>query len=372
MRVVALSLLLLSVAGGFAQESTDLLRDAAAAYQAGDNASAIRLYREFLSEHPNAAEIRSNLGAALVRDGRIDEAIDEYQAALKDVPNNTRIRTNLALGYYKLGRISEAAHEFELVNEKDPLELKPALLLAECFLQSDQAGKAVDLLTPLVDVYPDERAVSYLLGAALLRLDRTEEAKQVLDRVLKGGESAEAEYLLGQSEYAHQNPVAAGEHLSKAVALNPKLPGLHSLYGQVLRSVSKLDESSAQFHKELEVNAFDFVANTEVAMELKQEGKLDEALEHIQRALQVRPADPGALYQRASIHIMQGHLDQARQEFEQLVHDVPLFAEAHAGLATVYYKLKRVEDGNRERDAARKAQMETEKNLEAGRAGARR
>lgn len=102
-------------------------------------------------------------------------------------------------------------------------------------------------------------------------------------------------------------------------------------------------------------------------MILKQEGKLDEALTHVERALQVRPADPGALYQRASIHSSQGRAEQALQEFEQLVRDYPDFAEAHAALATIHYRMKRKADGDRERAAAYRAQQQAQQRLEESR-----
>jgi tetratricopeptide (TPR) repeat protein len=240
------------------------------------------------------------------------------------------------------------------IHESRPLDLKPALLLADCLLQIGQPAKAAELLEPLQQEYPDDRAVTYMLGMALLKQDRAQEAQALLDRILRDGASAEAEYLLGQSEYLRQNILAAAEHLARAVKLKPDLPGVHSLYGQVLRSLAKLDEATEQFGEELKVNPYDFVANTETAMLLKQTRQLDDALTHLARALQVRPGDPGALYQRASIHAMQRHTEQACAELEQLVRDHPDFAEAHAALATVYYRLKRNADGDRERDAARR------------------
>ena len=177
----------------------------------------------------------------------------------------------------------------------------------------------------------------------------------MLDRILREGQSAESEYLLGQSEFLRQNLVAAAAHLARAVELNPELSGAHSLYGQVLRGLTQLDAAAEQFRAELRVNPYDFAANAETAMQLKQDGKSDEALAHLARALQVRPGDPGALYQRASIHVQQGQTEQARLELEQLVRDFPSFAEAHATLATVYYRLKRTADGDRERALARQA-----------------
>src|ERR1700689_1712950 len=88
-RLAALALSLsLGVAALWADGSESHLREANAAYQAGDLATAIRLYREFLKDFPDAAEIRSNLGGALVRDGQFADAITEYNLALRKIPNN--------------------------------------------------------------------------------------------------------------------------------------------------------------------------------------------------------------------------------------------------------------------------------------------
>lgn len=359
MKPIFLSVLLLSALSAPAQNASpqDMLRDAGAAYQAGDTTKAIRLYREFLKDHSDAAEIRSNLGAALVRSGQFAEAIPEYQAALEKLPNNLGVRMNLALAYYKLGRLPEAVRDLELLLKLQPLELKPALLLADCLLAAGQPQRVVDLLTPFAEEYPDDRAVSYMLGMALLKQNLTERAQILLDRILRDGESAEAEFLLGQSQSLNQNDLAATGHLARAIALNPNLPGAHSLYGEVLRRVGKAELAEEQFREELKGNPYDFVANVETAMLHKQEGKLDQALGHIQKALQVRPSDPGALYQRASIHFLQGLTDQARLEFEKLLQAYPDFSEAHAALATVYYRLKRTADGDRERAAARRGKQ---------------
>ena len=363
MRFLLLSLLF--CAAGWAQE--DLLRRAAAAYAAGEISTAVQCYREFLAAHPDAAEIRSNLGAALVRDGQFAAAIEEYRSAIKQLPDNLPVRMNLALAYYKLGRLPEAARELDALHAREPLELKPALLLADCDLQMGEPAKAVDLLLPLSREYADDHALIYMLGTALLKQDRTADAQAMLDRILRDGESAESAYLLGQTEYLRQNIAAAAGHLARAVELNPNLPGAHSLYGQVLRGLTKLDAANEQFRAELIVNPYDFVANTEVAMLLKQDRKFDDALLHIGRALQVRANDPGALYQRASIHLSQGNPGKAAEELEELLHDYPNFAEAHAALATAYYRLKRPADGDRERAAAQRAQEEAAKRAADGR-----
>ena len=82
---------------------------------------------------------------------------------------------------------------------------------------------------------------------------------------------------------------------------------------------------------------------------LHQDQKNEEALGHFERALRSRPGDPGARFQIASVHFAQGNIDRAQVELEQLVKDSPEFSEAHVMLATIYYRLKRKADGERER-----------------------
>jgi len=347
--------------------SEDYLREANAAYQSGDMATAIARYREFLKEYPDAAEIRSNLGAALVRNGQFAEAITEYDLALRKLPNNPQVRMNLALAYYKLGRLPEAVADLEILHRLQPLELKPALLLADCLLAMNQPGKAAEVLAPMLEEYPDDHAVIYMLGMALLKDNRTQQAEAMLDRILHDGESAESAFLLGQSALVHNDLIAAAGHLARAIELNPKMPWVHSLYAQALKAAGQGELAAVQFNEELKVNPYDFTANTETALLLKQDGKLDEALGRVERALLVRPNDPGAVYQRASIHLAEGLTEPASRELEQLLHDYPNFSEAHAALATAYYRLKRREDGDRETAEARRVREDAQKALEENR-----
>ena len=342
----------------------DALRDAAAAHDAGDIPAAVKLYREFLREHPDAAQIRSNLGAALARNGQFEEAIAEYSRALRQLPGNPRVIKNLALAYYKLGRLPEAIEHLIVLIRLQPGEREPALLLADCYLLAGQPLKAADVLAPFEEEFPDDKAVVYLYGMALLRADRTREAQALLDRILRDGESAEAEFLLGQTEHQAQNNLVSAEHLERSIKLNPALPGVHSLYGLVLHSIAKLDAEPEQYRQELKINPFDFTANVQLAAYSKDEGNLDQALTYAERALQVRPGDPGALFQLASIHQLQGKAEVARGELEQLVKAYPDFTEAHVALAMAYYRLKQKDKGDLETALIQRLRQEEVERLE--------
>jgi tetratricopeptide (TPR) repeat protein len=82
---------------------------------------------------------------------------------------------------------------------------------------------------------------------------------------------------------------------------------------------------------------------------LKQDENYQGALKYLRHALDVRPGDLAVRYQIASIDFAQGATEKARGELEAVVKESPKFTEAHVTLATVYYRLKRKQDGDREK-----------------------
>ena len=62
----------------------------------------------------------------------------------------------------------------------------------------------------------------------------------------------------------------------------------------------------------------------------------------------------------ATLDVIAGNLDQACARLEQLIQETPHFVEAHVSLATVYYRLKRKEDGDRERATVLKLNAESQ------------
>ena len=67
----------------------------------------------------------------------------------------------------------------------------------------------------------------------------------------------------------------------------------------------------------------------------------------------MRPGDAAIRYQLATVELGADKVEDARRILEKLVQESPQFTEAHVSLATVYYRLKRKEDGDRERAIVR-------------------
>jgi Tfp pilus assembly protein PilF len=104
----------------------------------------------------------------------------------------------------------------------------------------------------------------------------------------------------------------------------------------------------------LAANPNDYDANLQLAVYSKEENKLDEARKYLGPRSTSPAGDFGVRYEMASVAMRQNNADAARGELESIVKESPDFVEAHVALATVYYRLKRKEDGDRERAIVQK------------------
>jgi len=329
--------------------SEQILKQAIGLHQAGNIDAAIEAYRKYLQARPESTIALSNLGAAYARAGRYEQAIAQYRRALKVQPNNAPVELNLALSYYKIGNTEQAAPIFEKVHRSVPSELQPALLLSDCWLAMGRNKDVIGLLTPFAGGKPENAAVDYALGTALVRDNQVQRGQALIERILRKGDSAEAHLLMGTTKLGVSDFAGALEDFTKAVQLNPSLPDVYSYYGLALLRTGDQKGAADAFRQELTVNPNDFNANLQLGALAKMDERYDEALKYLAHALLVRPNNIGVRYQLASIAFGQGNSDEARRLLEEMVKEAPNFTEAHVTLATVYYRLKRKEDGDRER-----------------------
>jgi tetratricopeptide (TPR) repeat protein len=332
-----------------------ILQHAIVLHQAGDLDGAIRAYREYLNAQPDSVEARSNLGAALARAGRYEEAIAEYDRALSKSPQNPALLLNLGLAYYKTGRPAEAATRFEQASALAPqFRDQVTLLLASCYNSLGKYKQAIALLAPLEQEKSADQAFDYLYGAALLGDNQDASGAAVIDRILSRGDSAEARLLRGTLKLRANDHDGAMAEVEKAIALNGRLPGAHARLGEILFAVGELERARTAFSQELALDPEEFVSNLDMGVLTKQDQDYVEARRYFERALKVRPNDPGVRYQLANVDLATGNPDQARKALEALIAESPDFAEAHATLAAVYYRLGRSADGEREHAIAKK------------------
>jgi tetratricopeptide (TPR) repeat protein len=351
------------------QSPQELLREAVTFQQQGKLEEAIRDYELFLDIYPDAPEVRSNLGAALVATGKYTRAIEEYKLALMK-KSDPKLRLNLALAYYKTDNFADAVVELEKVHAVDADNRQVQTLLGDSYVHVGENKKAIDLLWPVFAANATDLAVDYVLGTALARDGQVAPAQRVINPIMAGPDSAEKHMLLGTAKFAARDFAGALEDLRKAAEMNPDLPEVNSYYGQALFSNGQTSESRPIFERELAHNPNDFQSNVHLGLLRKQDQKYDDALKFLKRAQASRPGDVAVRYQIALVKMAQGKDQVALDELEQIVSQSPKFLEAHVSLSTLYYRLKRKEDGNRERGIVQQLTAERQAQEPAARLGA--
>jgi tetratricopeptide (TPR) repeat protein len=253
-----------------------LLKDAIRLHQQGNPAAAIPKYEAYLAERPRHPVALSNLGAALASQGRYQEAASRYRAAL-DIADNPGVRLNLGLALYKQVLLEEAIEEFLRVRQAQPANRQVALLLADSWLATGENAKVIALLEPWERSSPNDAAINYLLGTALIRSNQVERGQVIVDRILRDGESPEALLLLASVQLAGTANKDALRSIEKAIARKPDLPGVWTVYGLARLNDGNPEGAKEAFMRELQANADDFEANLQVGALFRVEREFERA-----------------------------------------------------------------------------------------------
>jgi len=331
-------------------------------HQSGDIEGAIRGYESILVKHPERVDVRSNLGAAYSRLGRYEEAIAQYQQALNLDSRNDTIRFNLALAYYKAALFVEAADEltkFVAAAPTDsPQRANAILVLGDCNVRLGNYKKVIESLSPLSDAQPNDRTIAFLLGSALISDGQLSRGQVLIDKVFRDEDSPQAHLLLGSILLLADDGHGAIKEMERAIQLDPKLPTVHAWYGRALMRMGDGVKAKEAFRTELAANQNDFDANLFLGVLLRQDKQFDEALQYLTRAIRLRPRDQYARYNMASVYVALGKPNDALPLLEGVAKEFPEFSEARVLLASVYYRLNRKEDGDREKAAVQKLTAE--------------
>ena len=339
-------LLVASPAAGQDAELQATLSKALALHQAGDLEGAASLYIQVLRAVPQAFRVRSNLGAAWAGLGRYEDAIDQYQQALA-VEDDPAVRHNLAVALLKTGRAGEAALQSRRVLDAQPGNRDALLLLAECQLRQGEDESAVALLRGAPVALQDDKAVAYLLGTALLNLDRLGEAQSVMDRVLKG-DTPEGHVLLG-SMYSRRGDwtaalggvrEGAGERGEAAARQLPLRRGAHEGAQRLGGGRGRFPGGARRRPEPLRVEP---AARHAAA----RGGRHEEALVYLDRAARLHGDDLAVKFSLGAALLATGRMEEARRLLEDVSAAAPGHLPTQMQLALLYTRLGRPEDAAR-------------------------
>jgi tetratricopeptide (TPR) repeat protein len=134
------------------------------------------LWQTTIERNPKAWMAHNNLGALLLRKGRVDEAIDHFRKAVDLEVNDVGVQSNLGDALLQKGDLDEA-----IVHYSKALEIKPNYAevhynLGNVLLRKGQVDEAIGQYKKALEIKPDYADVHNNLGIVLLQKGEVDEA----------------------------------------------------------------------------------------------------------------------------------------------------------------------------------------------------
>lgn len=345
-RVIAILLCLTAANGATATDA--LFRDAAAAQQRKDFATAVSKYEALLKIQPDILAARANLGSALAELGQYDKAVVAFQFVLVRNPEDTAVRINLAQTFIRMQRWSDAAAQLEIINPIEADNIIASRLLLNCYMQTGSNQKLLAAAQTVSRLHPDDVDFIHFNGIALLRNGIPEGAAESLEKAGALGRRPDALTLAGVTRLKLGQLAQARQDLDRAVAMNPGTPGALTMAGLARDKSGDEEGAKVLFQKALALNSDDFDASLNLGAVLYREKNLSAARTSIANALRIQPTSAMAQYAMALIRAAVGESAASIADLERIVRLNPNWVEPRIKLASLYFRQQQKEEGLRQ------------------------
>jgi tetratricopeptide (TPR) repeat protein len=290
-------------------------------------------YRRALEIAPRVPEVCNNLGNALRGLGRPQEAVACYARAIEEKPRFAEAYSNLGNALRSLGRLDQAIENF-----RHALEIKPQYPeawnnLGNVLLDLKQFGDAAMCYRSALALKADFAEAHSNLGNSLRGLGQIEEALASYRRALEiRPDFAAAHSNLSDTLRDLGHPAAAATHSRRAIELAPTLAGAHNSLANALLDLGQLDDAEAAYRRALVLDANFAEAWINLGLLLRQRALAAEAEACGRRALEANPKAAAALVLLAELRADAGDFTAAESLFQRAVVLDPDSPEGWAGM----------------------------------------
>ncbi|MDY6953184.1 MAG: tetratricopeptide repeat protein [Thermodesulfobacteriota bacterium] len=145
----------------------------------------VALWSDCVRKSPSKARPHNSLGAALARQGKLDEAMRHYSTALEIDPDFAEPHCNLGTALAHQGRLDEAISHFLKALEIKPDYAKAHNSLGTATARQGRLDEAISHFLKALEIKPDYAKAHNNLGSAFARQGKLDEAISHFTEALK-------------------------------------------------------------------------------------------------------------------------------------------------------------------------------------------
>ncbi len=310
-----------------------------------DAAAAVAPLEDALRLRPRYPGAHNNLGMALQRLGRFQEAAAHYREALRLRPDFPEAAHNLGVALETMGHSELALRQYTEALKTHPDSPELLVSLGQILQGMGRLEEALANIRQALKLNPDYAEAHNSLGNVLQAMNRSEDAMQEYRETLRlKPEYAEAHTNLGIAlQEQGRFEEAAAQH-REALRLAPDLAEAHHNLGNVLKAMGRLDNAVTQYREAIRCDAAFAEAYNSLGQALLIRGRMEEALSCFGKALQLKSDYAQAHFNLANGLQAAGRLKDAVTHYREALKSQPGSAETHNNLGVALAALGRIED----------------------------
>lgn len=289
----------------------------------------------------------------LMQQGKIDDAISQLQTLQSTTPDAKGLDLELGTAYYKKGEYAKAVESLKKASTADANNSEAVQLLGLSYYLGGHPAEAIPLLEKVQAWYPRANVdASYILGICYIQTKDYPHARGAFAKMFDVPADSAASYLFTARMLLRQefDPVAE-EYAQKAATLDPNLPLVHFLLGELFLYKSRVPEAVAEFKKELAINPAHAATYYKLADAYSRIQKFDDAERLLQRSIWLDATSTGP-------YILMGKVLEKKGEFELAVRALQKAAAMDPNNPITHHLL-----GQAYRDMGKKEEAESELKL---------
>jgi tetratricopeptide (TPR) repeat protein len=311
---------------------------------------AIPEFKAILALDPKNVDARGNLGVILFFQGHYPEAIPQLRSALKLQPSLWKIQALLGIAEKRTGDTKNAVADLEKAfpNLTEPkIRVQAGMELIDLYSALEDLPKAAPVIAALREADPTN--VELIYTAYRIYSDLLDESR--LSLIVAGPNSARVHQMMAHELAKQGHTDEAIANYQEALKIDPHASGLHFELAEMLNSsTSPLGRGDAEkeYQAALAANPLDEKAECKLGDLAALRGDQPAAAEHYQRAMKLQPNDSEAIVGLSKTLMTMNQPEQALPLLEQALKLDPTNATAHFRLSTLYRKMGRGDDADRE------------------------
>ncbi len=312
---------------------------------------------------PENAETQGNLGVLLFFQGAYSDAVPHLRFALEKQPDLTKIQGLLGIAEAKTSDSTDAIRDlnaaFPAITD-NKFKTQVGLELVGLYTGLSELEQAAATIAQLRKSDPSNPEVLY----AAYRTYADLSSESMLALALAAPDSAQMHQLLAHEEIKEGNTNGAIAQYRQAMAIDPRLPGVHLELAELLNSSSSpaiRSQAVGEYNAALQSDPLNEKAQRRLAEIDAAAGDNTKAVEEFTRAIQLQPSDADAKLGLAKSYVDMGEPDKALPLLEEAIRLEPTDAYAHYRLAMLYRQKKKTDAFKHEIEVYQKLKEAKEK-----------